>query len=229
MDSTKTALVVGATGLVGSSLLFQLLNDSRYGRVVSLVRRSMHLKHPKLDERIVRFDALTEADCHADDVFCCLGTTIRQAGSQAAFRKVDYEYPLSVARLSKQAGAQQFVIVTALGSNAHSGIFYNRVKGEVENALQEVGFRSLHICRPSILLGDRKETRLGEGAGKLVAWVLSPVMLGPLKKYKGIQGSQVAAAMLAYAKAEQTGTHVHESDELQAYASPFKRSTFPKI
>lgn len=229
MSSSKTALLVGATGLVGNSLLFQLLNDSHYAKVITLVRRRMNLKHAKLEERIVDFDQLNLSDCQADDVFCCLGTTIRQAGSQEAFRKVDFEYPLRVAQLAKQAGAKQFVMVTALGSDAQSGIFYNRVKGEVEKAITAVGFDTLHICRPSLLLGTRKESRFGEGIGKVFAWLLGPFMLGSLKKYKGIQGSQVAAAMLAFAKTTQPGTHVHESDALQAYGSPFKQAKFPRI
>ncbi|MFN8357313.1 MAG: NAD-dependent epimerase/dehydratase family protein [Spirosomataceae bacterium] len=225
----KTALVVGANGLVGSQLLFQLLNDSRYQQVITLVRRSMHLKHPKLDERLVDFDALSKTDWQADDIYCCLGTTIRTAGSQEAFRKVDFTYPLEVAKLGLERGTKQFLIVTALGSDAVSSIFYSRVKGEIENAIKGLPYETIHIFRPSMLLGDRKETRIGESIAKVVTKVIGPLMLGPLKKYKGIYDAQVAAAMRAMAEQSQKGVFIHESDEMQAYQSPNKRPAFPRV
>ena len=229
MTISKTALVVGANGLVGSQLLFQLLNDDNYSKVVSLVRRSMNLKHPKLDERIVDFNNLAATEWQADDIYCCLGTTIGKAGSQEAFRKVDFTYPLEVAKLGLQRGAKQFLLVTALGANASSSIFYSRTKGEIEEAIKTLPYESVHIFRPSMLLGDRKETRLGESIAKVITKIVGPLMLGPLKKYKGIYDAQVAAAMRAMAKQNQKGIFVHESDELQDYQSPNKRPMFSKI
>jgi uncharacterized protein YbjT (DUF2867 family) len=150
----------------------------------------------------------------ADDVFCCLGTTIRQAGSQAAFRKVDFEYPIQLARITLQQGARQFLIVTAMGSDKSSSIFYNRVKGEVEEAVGQIGFSSYHIFRPSMLLGDRKDDRAGESVGKVVMKGLD--FLIP-KKYKAIEAVRVARAMCHIARLNVAGRHVHDSAELQDY------------
>jgi uncharacterized protein YbjT (DUF2867 family) len=210
------AVIAGTTGLVGNLLLDLLLNDERYARVIALSRKPLDRQHPKLQNLVVDFDRLEEyaAQLKADDVFCCLGTTIRQAGSQAAFRKVDFDYPLSLARVTKEQGAKQYLLVTALGSDKASSIFYNRVKGEVQEAISLVGFDSYHIFQPSMLLGDRKESRTGEGVGKAVMTALD--FLIP-KKYKAIEAVKVARGMLAVAKQNQAGTHFHVSVELQDY------------
>jgi uncharacterized protein YbjT (DUF2867 family) len=210
----KKALVVGATGLIGGHLVQKLLSDNHYDTVEVLVRRSTGIVHAKLVEKIIDFDRLTPSDISADDVFCCLGTTIRKAGSQEAFRKVDFDYPLAVARVTKAANAKQFLIVTALGADAKSSVFYNRVKGEVETELQKIGFDGLKIMRPSLLLGDRSESRIGEQIGKVLAVIISPLLIGSLKKYAAIQGEQVASAMLKIAKAETKGLQIFESDQL---------------
>jgi uncharacterized protein YbjT (DUF2867 family) len=219
MTDSKTALVLGASGLVGNYLLFKLLHSDRYGRVVSLVRRPLHYSHPKLEERVVDFDRLTPDDVRADDVFCCLGTTIRQAGSQEAFRKVDYEYPLAVGRLARETGASQYLLVSALGADAKSGIFYSRTKGELEEELKRLDFNGLHIFRPSLLLGKRKQFRLGEEAGKVLNFLFTPFtyLIPPLAKYRGVQAGKVATAMLEIAKQDVTGVHVYTSDVLQRY------------
>jgi uncharacterized protein YbjT (DUF2867 family) len=220
MDSSpKTALLVGATGLVGNYLLFKLLQDDRYATVRTLVRRPLHLKHAKLDERVVDFDALKPDDCvGVHDVFCCLGTTIRQAGSQEAFRKVDFDYPLAVARLALKGGARQYLLVTSLGADPKSSIFYSRVKGELEDAIGGLGYDSFHVFRPSMLLGKRKEFRLGESVGKAVMVLLTPVLMLPgLRRYAGIHAAKVANAMLAVARREQPGRHVWLSDQLQGF------------
>ncbi|MBL7865034.1 MAG: oxidoreductase [Cyclobacteriaceae bacterium] len=211
-----TALIAGSTGLVGSQLLNLLLEEPSYDKVIALVRKPLGIQHPKLVNKVVNFDSLADAgrDLQADDVFCCLGTTIKQAGSQAAFRKVDYEYPLSLARQTHALGAKQFLIITAMGSSKSSSIFYNRVKGEVEEAISSVGFETIHILQPSLLLGDRKDDRSGESTGKVVMKVLDFAIP---KKYKAIESVKVAKAMLALARQKQKGTHVHHSGELQNY------------
>lgn len=218
-DSPKTALVLGANGLIGNYLLFKLLQSERYARVVSLVRRPLHYAHPKLEERVVDFDRLTPADVRADDVFCCLGTTIGKAGSQEAFRKVDYQYPLDVGRLALANGAKQYLLVSSLGASAQSSVFYSRTKGETEDALKKLGYESLHVFRPSMLLGKRKEFRLGEEVGKVVSLLLTPAfwLIPPLRKYQGIEATKVATAMLEIAKQDVRGVHVYESDVLQRY------------
>lgn len=210
------AVLAGTTGLVGGHLLDLLLNDERYTRVVALSRKALDRQHPKLQNLVVDFARLEEyaAQLKAEDVFCCLGTTIRQAGSQAAFRKVDFDYPLNLAKVTQEQGAKQYLLVTALGSDRASSIFYNRVKGEVEEAIGQVGFDSYHIFQPSMLLGDRKESRAGEGVGKAVMTALD--FLIP-KKYKAIEATKVAKGMLAIAKQNQAGTHIHVSGELQDY------------
>lgn len=217
--SPKTALLLGATGLVGNYLLFKLLNDARYASVRSLVRKPMHLKHRKLDERVVDFDALPdEIFTDIDDVFCCLGTTIRQAGSQEAFKKVDFQYPLDVAQKALATGAKQFLLVTALGADSRSRVFYSRVKGELEDAVTSLGYESFHSFRPSMLLGKRKEFRLGESAGKALMIALTPIFLLPgLRKYAGIQAATVASALLTIASRDQAGRHVWLSDQLQEF------------
>lgn len=217
--SPKTALVLGATGLIGNYLLFKLLQSDRYARVVSLVRRPLHYDHPKLEERVVDFENLQPDDVRADDVFCCLGTTIGKAGSQEAFRKVDFQYPVDVARLAFQHGAKQYLLVSSVGADAKSRVFYSRTKGETEEALRALGYESLHVFRPSMLLGKRKEFRLGEEVGRVLGILLTPVfwLIPPLRRYQAVQASKVATAMLEIAKQDVTGVHVYESDVLQRY------------
>lgn len=212
----RTALVAGATGLIGRQLLQLLLEDPHYTHIKAISRKALEFEHPKLENLVLDFGKLGEYHnkLEADEVFCCLGTTIKQAGSQEAFRKVDYEYPLELAKLTKNLGATQYLLITALGSDAKSGIFYNRVKGEVEQAIEEVGFQSFHIFRPSLLLGERSEKRAGEGTATVVYNALG--FLIPMK-YKAIDSAKVARAMVHVAKQNSTGKFIHESKELQQY------------
>jgi uncharacterized protein YbjT (DUF2867 family) len=212
----RVALLVGATGLVGGHCLDLLLGDASYARVIALTRRPLARTHAKLDARVVDFDRLgeTAGDVAADDVFCCLGTTIRAAGSQEAFRRVDFAYPVETARLAAANGARRFLIVTAMGANARSRIFYNRVKGEVEAAVRAMAFESVVILRPSLLLGERAERRAGEETGKRVMSVVGPLLVGPLRKYRGIEGGTVARAMVRLAKVAGPGVCIVESDEI---------------
>ena len=217
MTSSRTALLIGATGLIGSQLLTKLLHTPYYDKITVLTRRTLGISNTKLHEVLFDFDKPDASKIVANDIYCCLGTTIKTAGSKDAFKKVDFEYPLTIASLALKNGAEKFLIVTAMGSDASSGIFYNRTKGEVEQGLRSLGYPTLHILRPSLLLGDRKESRLGEKVGEVLAAVFKPLMLGPLKKYRAIDSGKVAAAMLALAKKSETGVFVHDSGELQAY------------
>jgi len=215
----KIALIVGATGLVGSFCLQKLLQSNDYERVMALVRRPTGYQHPKLQEHIVDFDNLA-ASAHlmfADDVFCCLGTTINKAGSQARFRKVDYEYPLAIAQFALQNGAKQYLIITAIGADSKSLFFYNRVKGEVEIALKKLSFETLHILRPSLLLGSRNEHRLLESWGIAAFKTLGSAMIGPLAKYRGIEADVVAQTMFTLAQQKMKGQYIHESDAIQVF------------
>jgi uncharacterized protein YbjT (DUF2867 family) len=215
--SGKTALVVGATGLIGSILTRLLLQSDRYGQVRLLVRRKMDLSHPKLVQEIVDFDRLEPEQVKGDDVFCCLGTTIKVAGSKEAFYKVDCTYPYEVARLAKANGASQYLLITAMGADTRSWFFYNRVKGDVEQKIASLSYDSFSIFRPSLLLGDRQEERPGEKAAQNMSGVLSTLMIGPLKKYKPVEARKVANAMLAVAAQERKGKQILESDALQSY------------
>lgn len=211
------ALLAGGTGLVGNACLQLLLEDDFFSQVKVLVRRSTGIVHHKLTEVVVDFDQLSDfrLQMEATHVYCTLGTTIKKAGSQAAFRKVDHDYPLELAIIAKSNGAFSFNIVTALGASANSGIFYNKVKGELEEALKHIGFDQLNILQPSLLMGDRAENRLGEGLAQKFFGVTAPLWIGPLKKYAGIDGKQVAKALLYYSKKGSKGIHVYTSDLLQ--------------
>jgi uncharacterized protein YbjT (DUF2867 family) len=213
---SRMALVAGSTGLIGNQLLSLLLEDSNYTKVIALSRKPLQISNPKLENLVLEVDQLNDyqQQLKADDVFCCLGTTMKKSGSKAAFRKVDFDYPLQLAKLLKQHGAQQFLLVSALGANKSSSIFYNQVKGEVEEAITSVGFKTLHIFRPSLLLGPRKEQRSGEDAAKVFYKIFG--FLIP-KKYQGLESIKVARAMQALAKEEQSGRFVHESNTLQKY------------
>ncbi len=217
---TKSALLVGASGLVGGHCLQFLLQESSYTRVVVLVRRSLSITHDKLVQHVVDFGELeTLGECLvADDVYCCLGTTIKKAKTQEAFRKVDFDYPVKLAALTQHCGAKQFLIVTSLGANPSSRIFYNRVKGEVEEALAKISFDAIHVFRPSLLLGDRAEHRIGEKAGALIMSGLNYALAGPLKKYRAIQAHNVAKVMVRTAQMDLRGVNIFESQRIQEIA-----------
>jgi uncharacterized protein YbjT (DUF2867 family) len=221
MKTTKSALLVGASGLVGRNLLQLLLREERYELVRVLVRRSLEIRDPKLREHIVDFDHLDQSTklLQSDDVFCCLGTTIRAAGSQEAFRKVDFTHVVQTAALASRNGAKQFLLVSSLGANPHSRTFYSRVKGEVEEAVSKLPFSAVHIFRPSFLLGEREERRRGEKAAITLAKLLQPLMIGGWKKLRPVHANTVAAAMVRVAKMEKLGVNVFESGQIQILGS----------
>ena len=213
---TRSAVVLGASGLVGGELLDRLLGAPEWGRVVAVGRRPLAREHPKLAQRVVDFERLAEAaDAFAvDDVFCCLGTTIRQAGSQAAFRRVDHDYPLEAARLALNRGAEQYLLVSAIGADAGARVFYNRVKGEVERDVAALALPRVVIVRPSLLLGERAEFRLGERVAAVGMRVAAPLLVGPLRKYRAVEARSVAAAMVRLTRERGRGVRVVESDEI---------------
>ncbi|MCT4783088.1 MULTISPECIES: NAD(P)H-binding protein [Exiguobacterium] len=209
----KTALVVGATGLIGRELVEQLLEEERYDAVWIVVRRSTRWQHPKLHE-VVGFEGMNEALPHIDDVYCALGTTIAVAGSKEAFKHVDLDLPLETARIAKQHGATRYAVVSAQGASLRSPFFYNRVKGELENGLKVFGFDHLIIARPSLLLGDRKEFRLGEKVAEVVSRPLQPLLLDKLPDVAPIQALHVARALIMAAE-EGQDTEVLTSGMMQ--------------
>ncbi len=203
------ALVIGGTGLVGVELLRLLASDTEFSRIDSVGRSIV----PDLQDRVhqVVMDLLEEslpANVTPDVVFCCLGTTIRTAGSQEAFRRVDYEMPMRIAKAARARGAQHFILVSSLGANLASRTFYSRIKGELERELQTLGYPSLTFVRPPLLLGDRTEPRFGEQVATLV--MLTFRLLIP-RSLRAISATRVAAAMVAAAKRRRVGVEVIEN------------------
>lgn len=211
----KTAVVLGASGLVGSMLTKGLLQSSHYGKVILLNRKSSVLSHPKLQEKQINFDAPDLTDVQADDVFCAIGTTLKKAGSKEAQYKIDCLYPAKLAGLLRKQGASRFLLVSSIGANAQSGNFYLRTKGELEQQLMALQFPSLVIARPSFILGDRAEFRAGEKIGIVLMKVFSPLLLGGLRKYRGVEASAIASCLISQAVSGQSGTLILESDQIR--------------
>lgn len=216
----KRVLIAGATGLVGGYVLRRMLAHPSYSRVEILVRRESPIRDPKFTQRIVDFEHLDAGvpGIAPDEVFCCLGTTIRKAGSEEEFRRVDFDYPLALGRLAKAAGAGTFLMVSALGADPKSAVFYNRVKGEVEQAIAAVGLPAAYFFRPSLLLGPRAENRPREKIGIAVGKAIAPLMIGGLRKYRPIHADTVAAAMV-YVANHNVSAGVIESDAISRLAA----------
>jgi uncharacterized protein YbjT (DUF2867 family) len=217
----RTALLAGATGLVGRHVLADLLADDTWSHVVTVGRRTTDRQHEKLEQRILDLSAIeAHGDLpHADDVFCCLGTTIEQAGSQEAFRRVDHDFVLGLARVGLRIGAKQFLLVSAIGADPGARVFYSRVKGEVEAAVRALPYRAVQIFRPGLLLGNRTEFRLGEKIATYLAPIVQPVLVGPLRRYRSIRASDVARAMVRTAREAPRGPNVWEYDGMRASIS----------
>lgn len=212
--------MAGATGLIGNHVLQFLLADETWTRVVTVGRRLTPHKHEKLEQRVLDLGELeTVSDLPSlDDVFCCLGTTIRQAGSQPAFRQVDHAFVVGLGRAGLRAGATQFLLVSAIGADPGSRVFYSRVKGETETAIGRLHYRSTQIFRPSLLLGERREFRFGERAAMMAAPVLSAMLIGRLRRYRPIEAETVARAMVNLATEAPLGPNIFEYDAMIASA-----------
>jgi len=219
----RQALIFGATGAVGSELLTLCLDGNRYSRVTVVARKPTSLTHEKLQWTTAEFDALDNlapvSGLVDGDAFCCLGTTIKTAGSEEAFRRVDYDYVLNAARFAKTNGVTQFSLVTALGANPESGMLYNRTKGEVEATIIAEAFPTLNIFRPSLLKGKRAEFRLKEDIANGLAFLMTPLFHLGLQRYKPVEIPTLARAL--YVSADQaiksTAPRIFESDEIQGY------------
>ena len=213
-----TATLVGATGLIGSYLLKELLNDPYFDTVRVLIRRPIDITHAKLEKKIVDFndsDSVLVALSNSDVAFCAIGSTMKKVkGDKEAYRKIDFEIPVNLARFCKMTGCGKFILVSSAGANAKSMNFYQRLKGETDDAVKEAGPKTVHIMRPSLLLGERKEFRLGENIGKAVMTFLS--FLIP-EKFKAIQGKDVAKVMIALSKKRDEGIFIHENREIRNY------------
>jgi uncharacterized protein YbjT (DUF2867 family) len=208
----KTALVAGATGLVGSALLPLLLASERYAKVIVVGRRAVAVQHPKLIQVVTELGQLEAERLRliADDVYCCLGTTMRQAGSKEVFFEVDFLHVVKLAAITAANFAAQFLVVSALGADAESRFYYNQVKGEMEATVRQTPFRAIHIFRPSLLLGERAAPRLGERIGGWLLALVRPLLRGSWQKYRPITAKAVAHAMLQAAEEDGGGIRVHE-------------------
>lgn len=213
MSNPRTAVVAGASGLVGTHLLEALLASPQYNRVVGLVRHPLAIKNSKFQQLPTDVDHL--GNFPVDDVFCALGTTIRKAGSKEAFLKVDKDLPLSLARWALLNGATQFALVSSVGANAASENFYLQVKGSLEAELSAMSFRSVHVARPSFLLGERAERRIGEKLGIYAAALVQPFLLGKRRMYRSIEARTVGRALVSASIAAKPGRFVYHFDELQ--------------
>lgn len=209
--STNSVAILGASGLVGSTCVRQFAESPEFARVVALARRPLPaaIARAHVETHVIDFERLDDAAEHfrVSHIVCALGTTIKKAGSQERFRRVDHDYPLAAARLGLRQGARHFLLVSALGANARSRIFYNRVKGEVEDAIRALPYRSVTIVRPSLLLGERGEFRLGESIGKLFAGIVP-------RRYRPVHARAVAATLLRATAEDRTGVRVIESKDI---------------
>jgi uncharacterized protein YbjT (DUF2867 family) len=217
---TKKAIIVGATGLIGSRLLKILLANHTYGEVLVIGRKKIRTKDTKLTQLVVEFEHLDHyaASITGDVLFCCIGTTRHQTPDKAEYRKIDHDYPLALAEIAVRNGIEQYHLVSAIGANAKSSRFYPRIKGETEEDIKNTGLKSLHIYQPSILIGRRKKIRLLESLAIAVITIVSPVLIGSLRKYRAIKATTVAAAMFKLSLKYKPGVFTYTSDIIKQNA-----------
>ena len=209
----KTALIAGASGLVGGQLLDALLDDAEYQQVIALLRRPIDKTHPRLEQRIIDFETCEFNQLpEVDTLFCCLGTTLKQAGSKEVFRRVDHDYVLNLARAARTKGARQFLLVSSMGANEHSLFFYMKTKGEIEKVLNCLGYPSCSVFRPAYLVGKRKQPRFVEdlygACMEKLAFMMPPA-------FRPIHAKTVALAMLKQSHQAPAGFHIIESGVMQ--------------
>lgn len=207
----KTAIILGATGLTGNSLLHQLLEDNRYESIVLFSRNSTTTKHPKIKEFLIDLLELNkyQSEFKGDDVFCCIGTTRAKTRNKKAYKAIDYGIPVSAAELCKKNNIPTFLVISSLGSNKKSRIFYNRIKGLMEHAVLNFAIKNTYILQPSLIDGNRDEKRTGVWFFKQLASAMSVLKVGPLKKYQPVSPKKIAAAMIHLANNEHTDVKIN--------------------
>ena len=215
----RKALVLGASGLTGSYLLEILLESELYSQVTIYVRRPLGRSHPKLVEQLINF-ATIESWTEADDVYCCLGATIKTVKTREAFTLVDLYAPLHIAKLQLSAGSKRFLVVSAAGATPKSSVFYNKTKGRLEEALKQLNYSSIYIFQPSFILGPRKESRWLEELGIFFALKAIPIMKGRFKKYIPVHAKAIARSMAYFASHSKTGIHIIPSHIIKQWEQP---------
>ncbi|MGN6533333.1 MAG: NAD(P)H-binding protein [Ginsengibacter sp.] len=220
-----TAVIIGATGLTGNLVVEELLKDDHFKTVRVLARRNVNIIHPKLEQKIVdftNFDDYTKKFGEGDVIFCCIGTTQKKVkGDKNLYKQIDYDIPVNAAQIGISKGYKKFLIVSAIGANENSSNFYLQLKGKTENALKQFHFESLDIFQPSVLNGNRKETRIGEEVIQAILDIISFLFLGPLKKYHAIGADNVARAMVYASKQKRHNVHYYTYKEMMEMAREY--------
>ncbi len=215
MNTHLTVCLAGSTGAIGNHVLRFLNQQNNVDQIITLTRKQNASPLSKEKNLVINFDQLNSLNIKADVFICCLGTTIKVAGSQAAFRKVDYDYVVNFAKLAESASAQKFLVVSSVGADEKSNVFYSRIKGEMESSIKKITIPAIEIFQPSLLLGERTEARPGENFAKIVAPLLNPLLLGSMKKYRAIEASDVAKALVARTLVKDTGLKTYASDQIK--------------
>ena len=212
----RKALIAGSTGLVGKHLLQQLAKSGLYTEIISIVRRPTGIKLPNVKEEIINFENLENYEIffNVNDIYICLGTTIKKAKTQTAFKKVDVEYPVKIATIAAKNNVQKLSVISAMGADSKSRIFYNRMKGIMEQEIIKTGIEAIYIYRPSLLLGKRSEFRFGERIASIFVRPMLFLFVGNLRKFRPIQAEKVAASMLKNCNKNMPGVNIYTNDFL---------------
>ncbi|MBE0651704.1 MAG: NAD(P)H-binding protein [Bacteroidales bacterium] len=216
----KTAIILGASGLTGNLLLLKLIEDDRYDSVKIFTRKSLGINNPKVSEFVgdlLKLETFHQ-DFKADEVYCCIGTTAKQTPDRSAYHRIDYGIPVSATKLCKTNNIQTLLVISSMGANSNSKIFYSRTKGEMEHAVLKENVPNTYILRPSFIGGKRKTKRFGEGAGIVFAKLIQPLMVGGLKKYRMIDAEKIAQAMIYLANTK-PDVQVIESNQIEIFGS----------
>lgn len=216
----KTAIILGATGLTGNILLKKLIADKNYSCIKLFSRNTVDLNSEKIQEFLIDVLQLDQhsKDFIADEVFCCVGTTAAKTKDKNSYKAIDYGIPVNAAKLAKKNGIKTFVVISSMGADAKSAIFYNRTKGEMEHAILQQNIKNTIILRPSLIGGNRNENRVGERIGKGMMTILNPFLIGGFKKYKMIDPEKIASCMMLLAN-KPNNKSIFSSDEIQEIAT----------
>lgn len=210
------AIILGSSGLTGSLLLNQVLNDERYSEVVLISRKGSGVQHPKVTEHIVNLFNLDQCGdlFKADHIFCCIGTTKKKTPDRSQYRKIDFGIPVNAAKLAKQNGISSFAVISSIGADASSSIFYSKTKGEMENGVLSAGIPNTVIVRPSFITGQRKEQRTLEKIGIILFKAFQFILVGPFRRYRAIEANDIAFSMI-FLTNNPSDQQIFESNELE--------------